>query len=116
MSVSSLADRHGVTVEIQKKQTDTLDNSGGRVETWGSPTFLVALFQVRSGTEAILGGGERSASIATVYFPGRPTVGIGDRIAYDAKSWEISSVRVPDERPATDSLCYTIVEVVEVNG
>jgi len=40
----------------------------------------------------------------------------GHRISYGSTIYEISSVRVPDERPLSDALCYTIVEAAEVFG
>jgi len=116
MTISSLVDRHGVTVSILSKATDTLDSSAGRIETWSTSSVLTGFVQVRANTDTVAGGAERSTQTATIYFPGRPTIRVCDRIAYGSTTYEISSVRIPDERPISDALCYTIVEATEVFG
>jgi len=116
MTISSLVDRHGVTVSILAKATDTLDSSGGRVETWATSSVLTGFLQVRANADTVAGGAERSTQTATIYFPGRPIIRVRDRISYGSTIYEISSVRVPDERPLSDALCYTIVEAAEVFG
>ena len=112
-----MIDRHGRTVSIQRKDADTVDATGGRIEAWGTTkTALTAMLQVRSNTDAIAGGSERPARLATVYFEGKPALHVSDRLSYDSTTWSIRSVRIPDERSTFDGLCYTIVEAVEVFG
>jgi len=116
MTVASLVSRFGQTVSIRRKATDTLDSSGGRVEAWSTVEAITGYVQVRANSDAVAGGAERSTQVATIYFEGRPTVRVRDRITYGSVTFEISSVRVPDERPISDALCYTIVEATEVFG
>ena len=116
MTISSLVSRYGKTVSIRRKSTDTIDTVGGRVESWGTVQTITGYVQVRSNSDTVAGGSERSTQVATIYFPGRPAVIVKDRIVYGSTTFEISSVRVPDERPASDALCHTIVEATEVFG
>ncbi len=117
MSVASMIDRHGRTVSIERKDADTVDAAGGRVEAWGTTTTtLTALLQVRANTDAVAGGAERPARTATVYFEGKPALHVSDRLSYDSTTWAIRSVRVPDERSTSSGMCYTIVDAVEVFG
>ncbi len=117
MSVASLIDRHGRTVTIERKDTDTIDAAGGRVEAWGTTaTTQTAMIQVRSNSDAIAGGAERPARLATIYFDGKPALHVSDRVAYDSSTWSVRSFRILDERSTSDALCYTIVEAVEVFG
>jgi len=117
MTVASMISRHGVVVTIQRKSADTLDSSGGRVESWSTDTeTLYGLVQVRGNSDAVAGGSERSTRQATIYFDGKPSIAVSDRIAYGTITYEVRSVRVPDERPLSDALCYTIVEAEEVFG
>jgi len=117
MTVASMISRHGVVVTIQRKSADTLDSSGGRVESWSTDIeTLYGLVQVRGNSDAVAGGSERSTRQATIYFDGKPSIAVSDRIAYGTITYEVRSVRVPDERPLSDALCYTIVEAEEVFG
>lgn len=116
MSIASLVSRFGKTLSILTKATDSVDLSGGRVETWSTATTAHGFVQVRSNSDAVAGGAERSTRVATIYFDGTPTIAVRDRISYGSTTWEISSVRTPDERSAPDHLCYTIVEATEVFG
>ena len=116
MTVRSLITKFGKTLTILSKSTGTLDFSGGRVESWGTSTGATGFVQVRSVTDDIAGGAERSTRRATIYFRGKPNITVADRISYDGTTWEISSVRVPQERTNSDALCFTIVEAAEVFG
>jgi len=116
MTISSLVDRFGVSVSILRKATDTKDSSGGRVETWARSSTLTGFLQVRANADTVAGGAERSTQTATIYFQGKPTIRVRDRLSYGSTIYEVSSVRVPDERPLSDALCYTIVEATEVFG
>ena len=117
MTISAMISRHGVVVTIQRKSTDTLDSSGGRVESWSTDTeTLYGFVQVRGNSDAVAGGSERSTKAATIYFDGRPTIAVSDRVVHGTTTYEVASVRVPDERPISDALCYTIVEATEVFG
>jgi len=116
MTVRSLISKHGKTLVIQTKSAGTVDSSGGRVESWGTSSGATGFVQVRSVSDDLAGGAERSTRRATIYFNGKPTISVSDRIAYDSTTWEVSSVRVPQERTTSDSLCFTIVEAAEVFG
>lgn len=116
MTVRSLISKHGKTLVIQTKTAGTVDSSGGRVESWATSTGATGFVQVRSVGDEVAGGAERSTRRATIYFNGKPSISVSDRIAYDSTTWEVSSVRVPQERSTSDALCFTIVEAVEVFG
>jgi head-tail adaptor len=116
VTVRSLITKFGKTVAILTKSSGSLDSSGGRVESWGTSTNETGFVQVRSVTDEIAGGAERSTRRATIYFNGTPTITVADRISYDSTTWEVSTVRVPQERTTSDALCFTIVEAVEVFG
>ncbi len=116
MTVRSLIAKHGKTLTIQSKTAGTIDSSGGRVESWGTSNGATGFVQVRSNSDDVAGGSERSTRRATIYFNGKPTIGVADRISYDSTTWEVASVRVPQERTASDALCFTVVEAVEVFG
>jgi len=116
VSIASMIANHGQTISIQTKGSGSTDSSGGIIEAWSSATNSTAFVQVRAGGEAIEGGGERYAPTATIYIEGVSSIGIKDRIAYDSRTWSVSSVRTPDERSTGDSLAYTIVEATEVFG
>jgi head-tail adaptor len=116
VTIASLVAQHGKSVSVVTKATDSIDSAGGRVEAWSTATVLTGFVQVRANSDAVTGGAERPARLATIYFEGRPTVAVADRISYDSTTWAIRSVRVPDEREASDALGYTIVEASEVFG
>jgi head-tail adaptor len=116
MTVRSMISKHGKTLTIQTKSAGTLDSSGGRIESWGTSTGATGFVQVRSVSDDLAGGAERSIRRATIYFNGKPSISVSDRIAYDSTTWEVSSVRVPQERSVSDSLCFTIIEAAEVFG
>ena len=116
MTVRSLITKFGKTLTILSKSTGTIDSSGGRVESWGTSVGATGFVQVRSVSDDIAGGSERSTRRATIYFNGKPSIPVKDRISYDSTTWEISSVRVPQERATSDALCFTIVEAAEVFG
>ena len=116
MTVRSLITRYGKTLTIQTKATGSVDSSGGRVESWSTSTGATGFVQVRSNSDDVAGGAERATRRATIYFNGQPSITVKDRIAYDSTTWEVSSVRIPQERTTSDALCFTVVEVVEVFG
>lgn len=116
MTVRSLISKHGKTLTIETKTSGTVDSSGSRVESWATSTGATGFVQVRSVGDEVAGGAERSTRRATIYFNGKPTITVKDRIVYDSTTWEISSVRIPQERTTSDALCFTIVEAVEVFG
>jgi head-tail adaptor len=116
VTVRSLITKFGKTLTIKSKSTETIDSSGGRVESWGTSTGANGFVQVRSVGDDVAGGAERSTRRATIYFNGKPTITVKDRISYDSTTWEVSSVRVPQERTTSDALCFTIVEAAEVFG
>lgn len=116
MTIRSLVAKFGRTVVIQRKATDTLDSSGGRVESWSTEEGATGFIQVRANSDAIGGGAERANRSATIYFNGKPSISVSDRISYDSTTWEVSSIRIPQERKTSDSLCMTIVEAIEVFG
>ena len=116
MTVRSLITKFGKTLTILSKSTGTVDSSGGRVESWGTSTGATGFVQVRSVSGEVAGGAERSARAATIYFNGKPSISVKDRVSYDSTTWEVSTVRVPQERTTSDALCFTIVEAVEVFG
>lgn len=116
MTIRSLITKFGKTLTILSKSTGTIDSSGGRVESWGTSTGATGFVQVRSVTDEVAGGAERSTRAATIYFNGKPSISVKDRVSYDSTTWEVSTVRVPQERTTSDALCFTIVEAVEVFG
>ena len=116
MTIRSLITKFGKTMTILTKSTGTVDSSGSIVESWGTSTGATGFFQVNSTSDAVTGGAERSTRSATVYFDGKPSITVKDRITYDSTTWEVQSIRIPQERLSSDSLCFTIVNVVEVFG
>jgi len=116
MTVQSLISKFGKSLVIKPKATGSIDASGGSVESFGTTSSVNAFVQVRSVSDDVSGGAERSTRRATIYFDGKPTITVKDRILYDSTTWEISSVRIPQERTTSDALCFTIVEAVEVFG
>jgi SPP1 family predicted phage head-tail adaptor len=114
MSVQALVDKYGVLASIRRKNAAGTDAVGGMTESWAFAVDTKVMFQIRNGSEGMSAGAERDASQATIYIPGSSAVEVQDRIFYSGTFWEITSVRVPDERPSTDALCYTIVEARRV--
>ena len=116
MSVESLIAKHGKTVTV-KTRTTANDAVGSPVETWTSVVGVyTAMVQISGGSDATTAGREGRQRTATMYLVDDQDqkIDIEDRIDYGGAEWEIRSVRVPDERQATDQLCYTIVDVEEV--
>jgi len=116
VTVRSLITKFGRNLVIQTKGSGTVDSSGSLVESWSTEAGATGFVQVRSVSDGVVGGAERSTRTATIYFNGKPTINVQDRIRYDSTTWEVQSVRVPQERRTSDSLCFTIVEAVEVFG
>lgn len=114
MTVGSLAGRYGVTITPLTKQTDTVDASGGRIETWTEGSALTGLMQVQAVNDGPVGGGERRVRSVKIYFDGVLSLAIEDRLKHGSTIYDIRSIRNPDERPAGDRLAYTIVEAEEV--
>ena len=116
MSVESLIAKHGKTVTV-KTRTTANDAVGSPVETWTSVVGVyTAMVQISGGSDATTAGREGRQRTATMYLVDDQDqkIDIEDRIDYGGAEWEIRSGRVPDEREATDQLCYTIVDVEEV--
>ena len=116
MTVDSLAGRFGVSIVPLTKQTDTVDASGGRLETWSEGTALTGLMQVQSVTDGPIGGSERRIRMVKIYFASVVSLSLEDRLRHGTVIYEVKSVRNPDERAAGDRLAYTIVEAEEVFG
>ena len=116
MTVRSLITKFGKNLTIQTKSSGTVDSSGSYIESWGTSTGATGFVQVKSVSDGVVGGSERSTRSATIYFNGKPTITVKDRVSYDSTTWEVQSVRVPQERLSSDALCFTIVEVLEVFG
>ena len=114
MTVGSLAGRYGVTITPLTKQTDTVDASGGRVETWVEGTPITGLMQVQGVSDGPVGGSERRIRTVKVYFDGVVSFSLEDRFKHGSVIYDVRSVRNPDERPAGDRLAYTIVEAEEL--
>ena len=115
MTVSSMIARWSIPVTVQTKSSDSLDATGSRVETYAAE-ITTAFVQIRGNSDGVAGAAERSTRVAVVYFPGRKVVAVRDRLGIAGGTFEITSVRVPDERATIDPLCYTIVDAVEVFG
>lgn len=116
MSIDSLIAKHGKTITV-KSRTVANDAVGSPVETWTSVVGVYnAMVQISGGSDATTAGREGRQRTATMYLihdqDGK--INIEDRVDYGGAEWEIRSVRVPDEREASDHLCYTIVDVEEV--
>ena len=116
MTVGSLARRYGVRLVLQTKQTDTVDLSGGRIETWSDGTPRPGLLQIQTVSDVSAGGAERRTRSVKVYLEGVVSIGIGDRIKHGTIIYEVRSIRNPDERPGSDRLAYTIAEAEEIHG
>ena len=116
MSVASLISKFGKSVTV-KSRTVSADAVGSPIETWSTVVGVyTAMFQISGGSDSRVAGREGRQRIATVYLVDDQDakVDIEDRIDYSDTEWEIRAVRVPDEREATDQLCYTILDVEEV--
>lgn len=116
MSVESMIAKHGKTVTV-KTRTTANDAVGSPIETWTSVVGVyTAMVQISGGSDSTTAGREGRQRTATMYLVNDQDdkIDVEDRIDYASAEWEIRSVRVPDEREATDQLCYTIVDVEEV--
>lgn len=114
MSVSSMIRNNAVTVSIMTRSTG-VDAVGSRTDTYNA-TVTSALVQVTDGSQAIEGGGERQAAKATFYFEAGASITIADRVRVGSRDFNVTSVRVPDEKPTTDPLSYVIVDATEAFG
>ena len=113
MSIASLVRRFGQSLTIQKKSSGAADAIGGTIESFASTT-ATGFVQIKSGSDPVVAGREIRQRSATVYFPGAEDIEFDDRITYDSATFEVRSVRQPDERQSRDGLQYTIVEMEEV--
>jgi len=96
--------------------TSATDDGGMGVKTWaGHLQGLQCVLQIRSGSEAVRYGRENNRNFGTAYLHGQIDVAATDRLIYGGKTYDIQSVRVPDERPEGDTLTYTILEVEETD-
>ena len=113
MSISSLVRRFGRSLTIQKKGSGSTDAIGGSIESF-SDSSATGFVQINGGTDPVVAGRENRQRTATVYFPGAEDIEFKDRISYDSATFEVTSVRQPDERQSRDGMQYTIVEMEEV--
>tara|TARA_R100001086_G_scaffold169725_5_gene92511 strand:+ start:943 stop:1287 length:345 start_codon:yes stop_codon:yes gene_type:complete len=113
MSIATLVRRYGRDLTIKKKGSGSTDAIGGTVESFSS-TSAVGFVQIGTGSDPVVAGREIRSRTATVYFPGEQDIEFKDRIEYDSATFEVSSVRQPDERQSRDGMQYTIVEMEEV--
>ena len=103
------------TGQIQRATT-AADAGGTPVKTWaGHLQGLQCVVQIRSGAESIRYGRETTRRFGTAYAHGQLDITAGDRLIYAGNTYDIQSVRVPDERPEGDTLTYTILEVEETD-
>lgn len=114
MSVASMIRKWGKAVGIQRKATDSLDATGGRIESWTTTMTTPVFLQVQSGSDAVVAGREARLRTAVAYLAGKyDDIAIEDRFTYSGATWEITSKRTPDERSG-DAMTYTIVDLSEV--
>ena len=116
MTVRSMIETNGVTVTIATKATDSIDATGGRIESWTSTATVTGSLQIKSGADGVSAGSERQARSATLYLLPDVTITFKDRVTYGSTTFEVTSVRTPTERSLNDSLAYQIVDLIEVFG
>jgi head-tail adaptor len=116
VTVRSMIETNGVTVTIATKSADTVDATGGRIESWSSVSSVTGALQVKSGSDGVQSGSERRQRSATLYLLPDVSITFKDRVTYSGATFEVTSVRTPDERSLSDALAYQIVELIEVFG
>lgn len=111
--VLSLIQRRGGSGTIQRPTTTT-DVGGSFVRTWANSLAGINVFlQIRAGSEAVRYGRENTRRFGTAYVAGGLDIVTGDRLTFGGLTYDIQSVRTPDERAAGDRLAYMILEVQE---
>lgn len=115
MTVTSMINRWSIPVTVLYKSPESVDVTGSLVES-NIGDLTTAFVQVRGNSDGVTGGAERSTRTATVYFKSKKNVRVRDRLTFSSGTFEVTSVRTPDERASNDPLCYTIVDVTEVFG
>lgn len=101
------------TVTIRRK-TDAADAGGSVVSTFADhlPAIQAAV-QIRSGAEAVRYGRESNRRFGTVYVQAGQDITSSDRLTFNGLTFDIQSVRTPDDRISTDLLAYMVLEVQE---
>mgnify|MGYP003143397257 CR=1 FL=1 len=110
MSIVSLIRRFGRPLTVKRKQSGTTDDMGGPIEAF-TDAVLTGYIKVKSGSDPVVAGREIRQRSVTVYFEGEADIEFEDRVVYDSSTFEVRSVRQPDERMSRDALQYTIVEM-----
>ena len=116
MSIETMLSKYGKSVTVKSKTIAT-DAVGSAIETFSTVVGVYrAMFQVRGGSDPQYAGRESRQRTATAYLIDDQdgTISIKDRVDYNDAEWEIRAIRVPGERPTTDQLCYTILDLEEV--
>lgn len=116
--ISRLSERQvDSTVDIQRNTT-AVDAAGSVTDSWGRHlNNIPAVVQIRSGAEAVRYGRENNRAFGTVYVQAGLDITGADRLRFGSpvRTFDIQSVRTPDERLSTDSLAYMILEIEETS-
>ena len=103
------------TVTVQRNTT-ALDSSRFPTDSWATHlSGINAAVQIRSGAEAVRYGRENNRRFGTVYLPPGYDITEADRIVYNGRTFDIQSVRTPDDRRNGDPLAYMVLEIQETD-
>jgi hypothetical protein len=118
VSVQSLIQRFGVNATLWES-TETIDTTGSVVQGWASNATSVLIYiQPTSPAESMAYGALRQNISATGYVitGTTPFPVLENRIGYDSRLYEITGIRTPDYRAATDELSYYIFSLNAIDG
>lgn len=117
MSIASLIDSYGRTM-TRTRQAWTRDITGGPVLTAaGSTAAVTGYLQAGGGGPALRYGRQNVQYSAVAYFLGGTDVKEHDTLSVTisgvARTYDVLSVVVPDDRATTDHMCHMVVGLQE---
>lgn len=116
MSVETLIAERGVAASTTRPTT-TQDAGGSMIQTYASSiASLTAFVQRSTPSETVVNGALRMVTATTAYVFSGQDILARDRFTVGGSTWEILSVRTPDERTSVQSLAYTVLTLQLVTG
>ena len=116
MSVSTMIRDNGISVTVSTRSATSVDAVGSRTDTYGTNTVVTGFVQISSATQQVEAGAQRVAATAVIYFEPSVTITQNDRVIFDSRTFDVVSVRTPDQKTSDHHLAYQIVDAVEVFG
>ena len=126
MSIESMIDKAGISVEIRSASGSTFDAIGSRIETFTTATTATGYIVIRGGYsqsgsgDGVVARRESRTQNAQVYFKGYVDVEYKDRLKFthpvtsEVVTMEVTAVLHPGMRGSDDELQYTSVSASEL--